>query len=59
MILQILIEYWNDIQGIYKNIHEYNPGKKEVNLLYLETKRAIFIVNIIYTFIVNFVKSLV
>ena len=22
------IEYWNDMQDVYKNIEEYNPGEK-------------------------------
>ena len=27
------IEYSNDMQNVYKNIEDYNPGKKSINIL--------------------------
>ena len=39
------IEYSNDMQGVYKNIEEYNPGKKRKILIVFDDMIADMISN--------------
>ena len=33
---KVFIEYSNDMQDVYKNINEYNPGKKHKRLMFFD-----------------------
>ena len=43
--LKAFIEYWNDLQDVYKNIDEYNPRKKRKILIVFDDMIADMIIN--------------